>query len=289
MKKNIFLCFLLFVFSCFLFSQESVFLETDDGWKIHAKFVKPKKDFIPTLLLIHSQKSNHTEWKKWFGDIEKYGFGWMALDLRGHGISTYKTDGSTQSYLSFSISDFSNDYNKMIRDIDSAVIYLSSMGITEDKIILVGSNLGANLAMKYAAINKNIYAAVVINPSTNINDVLTVNPARLYGERPILFVTSQNNRRKMGEGLILYEITKKKTGFENTFLIVEYAFKSADDISKSGIYKILNWIKNPVMPKIIEIDDILISSQTVIDTITASSPYIILNDDEEKENKKKNE
>ncbi|MEW6012256.1 MAG: acetylxylan esterase [Elusimicrobiota bacterium] len=275
---KIIITFFLFQFN--LNSQESVFLETNDGWKIHAKYLKPKKENLPVLLLVHSQKSNYTEWKKWFSEIERYGYGWMALELRGHGISTYKTDGSTQTFSSFSVSGFDNDYNKMIRDIDAAVIYLSSTGVKESDIIIIGVNLGANLAIKYSAINKNIFACVAINPSTNINDILTVNPLRLYGQRPILFVTAQNYKKRMQEVMLLYTIAKKTTGQENAFIIIEYSIKSAEDVLKSTIYKILNWVKNPKLPPVVEPEKISVSSDTF--SITSSSPsYIILPDSED--------
>lgn len=275
---KIIITFFLFQFN--LNSQESVFLETNDGWKIHAKYLKPKKENLPVLLLVHSQKSNYTEWKKWFSEIERYGYGWMAIELRGHGISTYKTDGSTQTFSSFSVSGFDNDYNKMIRDIDAAVIYLSSTGVKESDIIIMGVNLGANLAIKYSAINKNIFACVAINPSTNINDILTVNPLRLYGQRPILFVTAQNYKKRMQEVMLLYTIAKKTTGQENAFIIIEYSIKSAEDVLKSTIYKILNWVKNPKLPPVAEPGKISISSDTF--SLTSSSPsYIILPDNED--------
>lgn len=277
-------------FSVSLKAQESVFLETDDGWKIHSKYVKPKKENLPVLLLLHSQKSNYTEWKKWFNEIERYGYGWFALEFRGHGVSTYKTDGSTQTYSSFSVSGFDNDYNKMIRDIDAAVIYLSSTGVKESSVFLVGINLGANLAIKYSAINKNIGGVVAMNPAMNINDVLTVSPLRVYGKRPILFVTGQNYKKRMSEVMLLYDIAKKISG-TNTFIITEYSIKTAEDTFKSTMYKIFSWIRNPVMPEVAN-PNITLSTQTVslstesinTSTTTSASSYIIVNTDADEDN-----
>jgi dienelactone hydrolase len=288
MKLKIIITSILF-FSVSLSAQESIFLETDDGWKIHSKYVKPKKDNLPVLLLLHSQKSNYTEWKKWFNEIEKYGYGWFALEFRGHGVSTYKTDGSTQTYSSFSVSGFDNDYNKMIRDIDAAVIYLSSTGVSESRVFLVGINLGANLAIKYSAINKNIGGVVAINPAMNINDVLTVSPLRVYGRSPILFVTGQNYKKRMSEVMLLYDIAKKIGGITNTFILTEYSIKTAEDTFKSTMYKIFSWISNPVMPEVTS-TNITLSTQTVsistesINTSTTTSSYIIVNTETDEDN-----
>lgn len=282
-KKIILVSVILISSKYSILCQQSVFLETDDGWKIHSKYVAPKKN-LPVIMLVHSSKSNHTEWKKWFSEIERYGYGWLAIDLRGHGVSTFKTDGSSQTFQSFSISGFDNDYNKMIRDIDAAVLYLSSSSIKEDRIFIMGINLGANIAIKYAAINKNIAGVIAINPSINANDILSINPLRLYGKRPILFVTGQNFKKRMQEVMLLYDITKKTTGKENTFIITEFAIKSADDVYKSTMYKIFNWIKNPKLPEVIEPSIILSTSALETSSQTHSGPeYIILNTGDENE------
>jgi len=282
-KKIILVSVILISSKYSILCQQSVFLETDDGWKIHSKYVAPKKN-LPVIMLVHSSKSNHTEWKKWFSEIERYGYGWLAIDLRGHGVSTFKTDGSSQTFQSFSISGFDNDYNKMIRDIDAAVLYLSSSSIKEDRIFIMGINLGANIAIKYAAINKNIAGVIAINPSINANDILSINPLRLYGKRPILFVTGQNFKKRMQEVMLLYDITKKTTGKENTFIITEFAIKSADDVYKSTMYKIFNWIKNPKLPEVIEPSIILSTNALETSSQTHSCPeYIILNTGDENE------
>ncbi len=270
MKIKILLFFLFFSFIN-LYTQESLFLETEDGWKIHAKYFKARKDF-PTLILIHSQKSNYTEWKKWFNLIEKFGYGWIAVDLRGHGVSIEKVDGTTETYTSFSVSGFDNEYNKMIRDIDALVIYLSSTGVNENNIFIVGINLGANLAIKYAAINKNIGGCVVINPAMNINDVLTVNPLMQYGKRPILFVASQNNRKRLQEVMLLYDITQRRAGKNNTFILHEYSIKGADTLYNRTIFTILNWINYPIMGEIIAPSSINISTQSIVN----STDYMII-------------
>jgi len=270
-----------------IYSQQSLFVETADGWKIHLKYVKPKKDNLEVLLLIHSAKSNHLEFKKWFVDIEKYGYGWLALDLRGHGASTYHIDGTSETYKTFSVSGINNDYNKMIRDIDACVVYLSSVGVDESKIFLVGANLGANIAIKYGVINQKIGGIVAINPASNINDVTTIKPLMLYKEKPILFITGQNFLKRMKEVFLLYNLTKRKNGSNYTFIITQYSIKSPENFSRSLIYNILNWIKYPVMPDVTQIQNFQIESSTkTLDTSTdlPKSSFIILEEDYDTQN-----
>ncbi|MCX7642028.1 MAG: alpha/beta hydrolase [Elusimicrobiales bacterium] len=263
----------------YLYSQGSVYLETEDGWKIHLKYVKPKKENYPLLLLIHSQKENYTEWKNWFSHIEAFGYGWAAIDLRGHGVSIYKTDGSSQTYSSFSVSGNDNEYNKMIRDIDTAVLYLSSNGITEDKIFIIGSQLGANVAAKFCVINKNIAGLVLIHPYSTINDIPIIGLLRSYGQRPILMVSSQNNLKRIRDTLLLYHLTRSKTDPKKTFIIISGNFATPKDISKSLIYRILHWISTPYLPEIIKPIESQINISTSELNNTSSSQLFIIEED----------
>lgn len=263
-------------------AQESVFLETEDGWKIHLKYVKPKKDNLPLLLLIHSQKENHTEWKNWFSIIEAFGYGWATIDLRGHGVSVYKTDGSSQTYTSFSLSGNDNEYNKMIRDIDAAIVHLSSTGITEDRIFIIGSHLGANVSAKFSVINRNIAGLILIHPYTTINEIPIIGLLRNYGNtRPILIISPENNIKRIRDTLFIYYLTRTKTEPSKTFIIIAGNFTSPKNMSKTLIYRILHWINTPYLPQKIDIQQtISISTETIISsqTINSTIPYIITED-----------
>ncbi|MCX7905842.1 MAG: alpha/beta hydrolase [Elusimicrobiales bacterium] len=270
---------LLLTTKVYLFSQQSIYLTTEDGWKIHLKYMKPKKENFPLLLLIHSQKENYTEWKNWFSHIEAFGYGWAAIDLRGHGVSIYKTDGSSQTYSSFSVSGNDNEYNKMIRDIETAVIYLSSSGVAEDKIFIIGSHLGANVAAKFCVINKNIAGLILIHPYSTINDIPIIGLLRNYGKRPILMVSPQNNLKRIRDTLLLYHLTRSKTDPKKTFIIISGNFTTPKDMPKSLIYRILHWINTPYLPEVVTTNEI----QTNISTSqiqNLSSPIILILEDE---------
>jgi len=231
-------------------TPEDIKIKTEDGWKLNAKWLKPVKE-NNVFLFIHSQKKNLMEWKNWFPEIERYGYGYLAIDLRGHGLSNIDPEGSTITYKSFNIDGMDNEYNKMIRDIDAAIIWLSTNSISENRIILVGSWLGANLAIKSAAINQNIPMTIAIYPSLNINSVLTVNPLRVYGKRPILFVTGYKYAKKYNEFQILNGIAKNSAGSNNAFCIVESDIKDASNLKINTIRKIIEWVQNPTLPEIV--------------------------------------
>ena len=96
--------------------EANIIIVTEDGWRLNARFFPPAAD-APTVLFLHSQKRDISEWNIWFPRLKNRGYGYLAVDLRGHGKSLAAPDGSTTSYRTFAISGPNNEYNKMIRDV----------------------------------------------------------------------------------------------------------------------------------------------------------------------------
>lgn len=231
--------------------EERITLTADDGWKLNARYLKAA-EAAPTVLLIHAQKSDLTEWNLWFDYLKRYGYGYLAPDLRGHGLSFVTPNGSTTTYAAFALSGSNNEFNKMIRDVEAGVTYLSTNGVTGDRMILVGSILGANLAIKAAAIHPDISLVAAISPVLNVNDVLSVNPLYAYGKRPLLMVAGANRAKQYKEFQLLNDIAKMTCGKANVTAMVEAKGFGAEIITKYNIRKIFDWFKNPRLPDIVE-------------------------------------
>ncbi|OGR96266.1 MAG: hypothetical protein A2016_11670 [Elusimicrobia bacterium GWF2_62_30] len=231
--------------------EERITLTTEDGWNLNARYLKAAGD-APTVVMVHTQKSDLTEWENWFKPMKRYGFGYLAMDLRGHGNSFVMPDGSTTSWKAFAISGSDNEYNRMLRDVDAALAYLSTNSVTNDKIVLAGSVLGANLAIKEAAINQDISMVIALSPALNVNDVLSVNPLRVYGKRPLLMVAGADKQRQYKEFQLLNDIAKTACGKTNVTVIVEARGIGPSLVTKYNVRRILDWIKNPRLPQVVE-------------------------------------
>ena len=242
--------------------EERVTLTTDDGWNLNARYLKAA-DNAPTLVLIHSQKNDLNEWKIWFDYLKRYGYGYIAMDLRGHGNSFLTPSGSTTTYKAFATSGSNNEFNKMIRDVEAALAYLSTNSVTGDRIILAGSILGANLAIKTAAIHPEIAMTAAFSPVLNVNDVLSVNPLRAYGKRPLLLVTGANRAKQYKELQLLNDIAKQACGRENITTMIEAAgFGAGELVTKYNIRRIFDWFKNPRLPAVVEISTSAVQTDT---------------------------
>ncbi|MEK7722007.1 MAG: alpha/beta fold hydrolase, partial [Elusimicrobiota bacterium] len=231
--------------------EERVTLTTGDGWNLGARYLKAAEG-APTVVLIHTQKSDLNEWKSWFKPMERYGFGYLAMDLRGHGSSFVKPDGSTTTWRAFSTDGSDNEYNRMTRDVEAALAYLSTHSVTAESTALAGSVLGANLAIKTAAMHPEIAMVIAVSPVFNVNDVLSVNPLRAYGKRPILLIAGADRARQYTEFQILNSTAKIACGKENVAVIVETSGFGPGLVNKYNVRRVLDWIKNPRLPEVVE-------------------------------------
>lgn len=232
--------------------EERVTLTTEDGWNLSARYLEAAAG-APTVVLIHTQKSDLREWEPWFKPMKRYGFGYLAMDMRGHGNSFVMPDGSTTTWKTFSLDGQDNEYNRMLRDVEAALVYLSTRSVAPESTVLAGSVLGANLAIKAAAIHPEIGMVIAISPALNINAVLSVNPLRAYGRRPLLLIAGADKARQYTEFQILNSTAKIACGKENVFVIVEARGFGPGLVSKYNVRRVLDWIKNPRLPDIVQL------------------------------------
>jgi len=231
--------------------EERVTLTTEDGWNLSARYLEAAAG-APSVVLIHTQKSDLREWEPWFKPMKRYGFGYLAMDMRGHGNSFVMPDGSTTTWRAFSLDGQDNEYNRMLRDVEAALVYLSSRSVAAESTVLAGSVLGANLAIKAAAIHPEIAMVIAISPVFNVNDVLSVNPLRAYGRRPLLLIAGADRARQYTEFQILNGTAKISSGKENVLVIVEAKGFGPGLVNKYNVRRVLDWIKNPRLPEIVQ-------------------------------------
>jgi pimeloyl-ACP methyl ester carboxylesterase len=246
-----FLCLALAAGAAAQREEQRVTLPTEDGWNLNARYL-PAPAGSPTLVLIHAAKSDLTEWEPLFKPLARYGFGYLAMDLRGHGNSFVMPDGSTTTWKAFSVDGQDNEYNKMMRDVEGAIAYLSTHSVTGAQTVLVGDLLGANLAIKAAAIHPEISMVIAESPLLNANAVLSVNPLRAYGNRPILFVAGADRARQYAEFQILNRTAQIACGKNNVSVLVEPKGLGPGLINKYNVRRVLDWVKNPRLPQLVE-------------------------------------
>jgi alpha-beta hydrolase superfamily lysophospholipase len=134
--------------------------------------------------------------------LAERGYGWLSLDLRGHGGSL-DCGGKKADYRKFSKAE----WGSASRDIEAAALWLKKKGYK--KIIFCGASIGANLAVKAAAEGRVKPAALVLlSPGL---DYAGIKPeAYLKGApRSILIVAAQDDAYAWRSALALYTAARK--------------------------------------------------------------------------------
>ncbi|HOI41752.1 MAG TPA: hypothetical protein PK523_02310, partial [Elusimicrobiales bacterium] len=142
--------------------------------------------------------------------------------------------------------------NKMIRDVDGALVFLSTRAVSTENVFIVGSILGANLGIKTAAIYKEIPRVVAVSPVLNVNDVLVVNPLRAYGRKPLLMLAGANRERQFKEFQLLNDIAKLSCGPENVTTLVEARGFGSELVNRYSARRILDWLGNSRFPPVVD-------------------------------------
>lgn len=223
--------------------EQSVSLSTKDGWKLSAVYLPATKD--TTVVLLHDLGKSKEDFSSFKKALAKAGFGYVALDLRGHGQSTTPSD-----YKSFAKEGPDNPFNQMTQDVQAAIAFLKSKKISEDTVILLGTGLGANVAAKTAGTVPELKGIALISPGVNIRDVLPVPALRTY-KGAVLFAASSDERKGFLETSILRNVSFLTAGEGNVTFLTAYDLSSHELLDKYLTPSVIQWVATPVRPELV--------------------------------------
>lgn len=249
---------------------DPVELRTVDGWVLRAVWQKAQEG-KQTVVLLHGTGQRKEEWRGFARALAKAGFGYAAVDLRGHGESRTNPAGEVLTYKKLralnSAKGQPNDYEDMVRDAEALVAYLTGQGVPEETIGLIGAEVGGSVAVKYAAVHAKTPFVVMLSPGLAWQEIPLVNAVRAFKGRatPFLMVHSEADKRSSKETPLLYAFAKNSVGEKNVTLIVVPEERGIRLFAKSKdlASRVIAWIVNPVAPEPV------VSTATVVSTGTA--------------------
>lgn len=136
--------------------QKTVHFTTADGCRLEAFYLAPSSGAF-VFINSHGLGSDKNEWGPLQDKLKSGGYGYLSLDLRGHGAST-TCGGKKTAYLYFTEAD----WNAASRDIETAAAWLKKKGISPKRMVFCGASVGANLTLKAAAEGSIKPASVVL-------------------------------------------------------------------------------------------------------------------------------
>jgi pimeloyl-ACP methyl ester carboxylesterase len=120
-------------------------------------------DYYPSnsmkgLIMVHMIGRSKESYRDVADELTPY-YKILAIDLRGHGASQGDYEALTEK-----------DFVLMVNDVAGAVTALKGLGVAEKDISIVGSSVGANIALTYASTH-TIDKLVLISPGIRYRGV----------------------------------------------------------------------------------------------------------------------
>ncbi len=173
-------------------SGESVTLQTVDQVKLVGDWYRPAGDKttkVPAVLLLHGFGQDRELWHDFIrSHLLPAGFGALSLDLRGHGGSTTQGTASISADPSWRA-----DPKQFPADIEPALQWLKSRAdVDENRIAVIGCDLGGDLAFIASGKYEEVRAAVVISGDAE-NSKRLASAVRDFQPHSILYITAQGD------------------------------------------------------------------------------------------------
>ncbi len=222
---------------------QNVTLSTQDGWGLAAVY-QPATEKDTTVVLLHDLGKKKEEFTSFEKALTKAGFGYLAIDLRGHGQSIGKG-----TYKTFAKEGADNPFNQMVQDGQTAVSFLRSKGVAPEHIILLGTGLGANVAAKTAQLVPDVEGVALISPNVNIRDVLVVPALRVY-KGAVLIAASAGDRKGFLEASILRNVSFLTAGEGNVTFLTAYDYVGHELLDKYLTGSVVQWVTTPRKPEV---------------------------------------
>lgn len=121
------------------------------------------------VLMLHMMPAVKESWQELAKAMNRASFAVLAIDLRGHGESINKTDGTTLNYKNFT----DQQHQSSIYDVKAALNWLRMEGAMNHCVAVVGASIGANLALYTLANVKEIPTAVLMSPGLDFRGLQT--------------------------------------------------------------------------------------------------------------------
>jgi len=218
--------------------MEIVTIKAEDGVEIVGDYYPVGAENAPAVLLLHMMPATRRSWVDFAGKLNEAGFSAFAIDLRGHGDSLNKSDGTYLNYKNFS----NAEHQSSIHDVETSVDFLKQKGV--EKITVMGASIGANLALQYAATHHDVASAVLLSPGLDYRGVVTDHlPERLEQGQAVYYAASSEDSYSAESVRMLYQETPE--GIKKEEKIFDQAGHGTDMFSHESGFEdqIIYWLK----------------------------------------------
>jgi dienelactone hydrolase len=190
-------------------TTRTIHLRTTDNVGIVGTYYPARQTPAPAVLLIHSVERDRNTWASFAATLQKNGMAALAIDLRGYGESTRKL--TPDGPVTLDVRNFTGgDYRDMLLDVETAVDWLQAQPEIDGKhIALIGESFGANIVLRYAAINGDIAAVAALSPGITYRGLRTDDIISQISHTPLRIFVSEYDPFAFESSKRLVEIRKE--------------------------------------------------------------------------------
>lgn len=226
--------------------------QTSDGLLLSADYYPPAGGDgpAPFVILLHMSQSSRVAWVPLAEPLQKAGFAVLALDLRGHGES--RTEELAQR-----VKD--RDallYEDMYKDLRAAYDWMASQEeVDRSRFALVGADVGASVALRYATYDRSVDAIVCLSPGLAYMGLDSASDmAKIKGRRILLLSNDSSEEQSAASKLAKlsagarHDVVKSdlhgtdmfSSGPELAGTVAEFLKKNVGGRTKTTVYGTIN-------------------------------------------------
>jgi dienelactone hydrolase len=187
-------------------APQTVSITSPDDVVLVGTFLAANKPNSPALLLLHQWESNRHSYDDFAKEMQVAGFNVLAIDGRGFGESTKKTDGTA-----IAAGRTDADVKAMLGDIGTASDFLAKqINVDPKRIGIVGASYGSSLALIYAADNPKVAAVALLSPGLNYFGNMPTEPAIVrLNDCPVFQTAAEDDPDSFNSVTRLSELTNE--------------------------------------------------------------------------------
>lgn len=169
-------------------AQHTITFSSGDNILITADQYLNDKD-LPYIILFHQANSSRGEFRETAPKLTKLGYNCLAVDLRsGKEINYIQNETATRA----AEQKLPTGYLDAEKDILASIEYVK--GITNKKIILLGSSYSASLVMKVANHNPDVEAVIAFSPGEYFQPKIILRSFLNEYDKPIYVASTVNEK-----------------------------------------------------------------------------------------------
>ena len=195
MVRHSLIAFAVSLFGATFTSAEpvSVRIVTADNVTVFGSYYPCETKSAPAIVLLHSLGRSRQQWADFAGLLQPSGIAALAIDLRGHGDSTRRVTAAGVEELNFHTFRQA-DLQDMLLDVEAAVDWLQKQPtVNRSRIGIIGSSISANVALRYATVNDELAALVLLSPGINYRGLRSDDAMKQLRPMPLRIVTAVND------------------------------------------------------------------------------------------------